>query len=287
MNCFFCSDLHGSEERYSLLFRAVLDEAPDGVFLGGDILPGAVQTLASGISGSDFISHLLKVETLRLRERMGNRYPKFFIILGNDDGRLQEPDLLEGEAMGLWHYLHGRMTSLGPFQVYGYSFVPPTPFRLKDWEKYDVSRFVDPGCVHPADGIHTVPVSEYEMLYSTISEDLRQLTDGHDLSRAVMLFHSPPYDTFLDRAGLDGVKVDHAPVDVHVGSIAIARMIKARQPLVTLHGHVHESAGLTGRWMQKLGETFMFGGGHDGPELALVRFDPHDPASATRELLRS
>jgi hypothetical protein len=29
----------------------------------------------------------------------------------------------------------------------------------------------------------------------------------------------------------------------------------------------------------------MFSAGHDGPELALVRFDPEDPGSATRELI--
>jgi len=34
--------------------------------------------------------------------------------------------------------------------------VPPTPFLLKDWEKYDVSAYVDPGCVSPEEGYHRV-----------------------------------------------------------------------------------------------------------------------------------
>lgn len=42
----------------------------------------------------------------------------------------------------------------------------------------------------------------------------------------------------------------YAPMDVHVGSIALRRFIEARQPLLTLHGHVHESARLTGSWHQ-------------------------------------
>jgi Icc-related predicted phosphoesterase len=124
-----------------------------------------------------------------------------------------------------------------------------------------------------------------EVRYGTILEDLEQLAGDADLSRAVFLFHSPPYETKLDRAALDGRKVDHVPVDVHVGSIAIRRFIESRQPLVTLHGHVHESARLTGEWRDVLGGTHMFGAAHDGPELALVRFDTDTLDGATRELL--
>jgi Icc-related predicted phosphoesterase len=79
--------------------------------------------------------------------------------------------------------------------------------------------------------------------------------------------------------------VEHVPLNVHVGSIAVRRFIEERQPLVTLHGHVHESARLTGSWRDRIGRTHLFSAAHDGPELALVRFDLEDPASATRELL--
>jgi Icc-related predicted phosphoesterase len=79
--------------------------------------------------------------------------------------------------------------------------------------------------------------------------------------------------------------VDHAPLDVHVGSIAIRRFIEARQPLLTLHGHDHESARLTGAWKERIGRTVCLSAAHDGPELALVRFDLARPADATRELL--
>ena len=44
------------------------------------------------------------------------------------------------------------------------------------------------------------------------------------------------------------------------------------RPLITLHGHVHESTRLTGSWRQQLGSTLCFSAAHDGPELALVRF---------------
>ena len=150
-------------------------------------------------------------------------------------------------AAGLWTYVHNRSELFGDYCVYGYSCVPPTPFRLKDWERYDVSRYVDPGCVSPEEGWRTVPVSEHDIRYGTIREDLERLTDEQDLSASILLFHTPPYRTTLDRAALDGKVIDHAPLDVHVGSIAVQRFIAARQPLLTLHGHVHESARITGR----------------------------------------
>jgi Icc-related predicted phosphoesterase len=85
--------------------------------------------------------------------------------------------------------------------------------------------------------------------------------------------------------GLDGKKIDGVPLDLHVGSIAVQRFIESRQPLLTLHGHVHESARLTGHWRDKIGNTHVFGAAHDGPELALVHFDPADLENAERELL--
>jgi Icc-related predicted phosphoesterase len=65
----------------------------------------------------------------------------------------------------------------------------------------------------------------------------------------------------------------------------VQRFIEARQPLLTLHGHVHESTRLTGTWRERLGRTWMLQGAHDGLELAVVRFDPDAPDAATRELL--
>jgi len=79
--------------------------------------------------------------------------------------------------------------------------------------------------------------------------------------------------------------VDHVPLDVHVGSIAIRRFIEARQPMLTLHGHIHEAARITGTWMERIGETVCIGGAHDGGELAVVSFTLSDPAAAERRLL--
>ena len=112
-----------------------------------------------------------------------------------------------------------------------------------------------------------------------------RLTRDDDLSKSIILLHSPPYDTDLDRAALDGKMIDYVPLDVHLGSIAIRKFIEQRQPLLTLHGHIHESARITKTWRGKIGNTSMFTAAHDGPELAVIRFDLDLPHTAERELM--
>jgi Icc-related predicted phosphoesterase len=283
---FFVSDLHGHLDRYRKLFKAVAHETPDAVFLGGDLLPSDLMSLSSSAeAGDDFLRDVLWQGCVQLREEMGEQYPRIFLILGNDDGKLPEAELLAGERENLWQYAYNRRLTWGEFWVFGYAYVPPTPFMLKDWERYDVSRFVDPGCTSPEEGMYSVPISADEKRWSTIQDDLKQLVGDQPLERAILLFHAPPYQTNLDRADLDGKMVDAAPLDVNVGSIAIQRFIKRRQPYVTLHGHVHESARLTGAWQDRIGQTYCFSAAHDGPELALVRFNLASPETASRELL--
>jgi Icc-related predicted phosphoesterase len=284
--CFFVSDLHGKLERYQKLFELIAKAKPQVVFIGGDILPLSMANLSTGSSSSDsFIEGYLAEKFLYLQLELKDEYPRVFIIMGNDDVRSEEIALMSGAAKGIWEYAHNNKFQLGRWQVYGYAYVPPTPFQLKDWERYDVSRYVDPGCFSPEYGKHTVPVPENELRYSTIKKDLEVLAGDDDLGQAIFLFHSPPYKTNLDRAALDGRTIDHAPLDLHVGSVAMRRFIKARQPLLTLHGHVHESARLTGSWQDKIGATYMFTAAHDGPELTVVQFDPADLDHATRVLI--
>lgn len=280
--CLFAADLHGRVNHYRKLFGAIERERPAAVFLGGDLLP---HHWAALLSSEDFISDRLLPGVRHLRSELGKTAPRIFLILGNDDDRASEQRILAGQEEGLWEYVHERWVEFGGHEVLGYAYVPPTPFLLKDWERYDVSRFTDPGCVSPEEGQRTVPVDPDSIRFSTIAADLERLSEDRDLEGSVLLFHSPPYQTALDRAELDDRFVDHVPVDVNVGSLAIRRFIEERQPLLSLHGHIHESARLTGSWRQKIGRTHALSAAHDGPELAVVRFDLDDLENATRELI--
>ena len=285
-NCFFVSDLHGSQNRYFKLFEEIRRDLPEAVFIGGDILPTTRQLLtAPGQESNNFIEHFLQKNFVALKEEIKDAYPRIFLILGNDDSRSEEKKLIDAESLRIWEYIHNTKITFKGFSIYGYSYIPPSPFLLKDWEKYDVSRYVDPGSVSPEEGHRSVEVSLNEIKYSTIAEDIKLLAGDTDLSRAILLFHAPPYKTLLDRAALDDKKIDHVPLDPHVGSIAIQRFIKKHHPLLTLHGHIHESTRLTGSWRDQIGNTHMFSAAHDGPELALVRFSLSHLDKATRQLL--
>ncbi len=281
---YFATDLHGHTDRYLKLFDLIREASPRALLLGGDILPsGAPINRQNSFAAVDFLESFLFPGLEKLKNELSDHSFETLVILGNDDVRLAEQSLIAADGRGLLSYINNRRCQVGSYPVYGYSFVPPTPFFLKDWERYDVSRYVDAQSVHPRDGFHSIPASDYEMDFLTIQDELAALVGDGDLSNAIFLFHTPPYGTALDLAGIGGKMVDHVPLDPHVGSIAVRRLIESRQPLITLHGHIHESYRLSGAWRERIGRTWMFSAAHDGQQLCVVSFDPADPGSARRD----
>ncbi len=281
---FFVSDLHGKLSRYDSLFSEIINSRPAVLLMGGDLLPHAHARGPGRLSAEEFAEEYLPKKFGQLKEKMGNDYPLVLLILGNDDPRFFEPLFIESEKKGLWKYLHMNWVDYKEFRFYGYSMIPPTPFQLKDWERFDVSRYTDPGCIPPNEGSRTVN-PEVDIEHTSIQKELAALTDGHYLNKSIFLFHSPPYKGNLDRAALDGKMFENVPLDVHLGSIAIQRFIEEKQPLITLHGHIHESTRLTGYWSEQSGKTFSFNAATDSPELSIVKFYLQDPGTAKRVLL--
>jgi len=283
LKCIFVSDLHGNINRFRKLFEIIEHEKPDGVFIGGDILPN--QFLIKGdikkFLEEEFFNPIKKVR------KTIDKGIRFFVIMGNDDPKVFEKLFINVDKKKIIDYIHFKTVEFNDFFVTGYSFVPPTPFQLKDWERYDVSRFVDVGVISPEEGQRTTKVSKDITCYSTISQDLEKLSKNSQLEKTIFIFHSPPYNSNLDKADLEGKMVDYAPVDVHVGSIAIRRFIEKKQPFLTLHGHVHETVRLTGEWKERRGKTFSFSAAHDGDELAVIRFDTNDLEKASREIIKT
>ena len=62
--------------------------------------------------------------------------------------------------------------------------------------------------------------------------------------RLIFNFHCPPRDTSLDEAPkLDDEMAIVAHTTAHVGSTAVREAIESVEPLLSLHGHIHESRG--------------------------------------------
>jgi Icc-related predicted phosphoesterase len=83
-----------------------------------------------------------------------------------------------------------------------------------------------------------------------------------DKSNAIFNFHAPPYGFALDLAPeLTKDLVQAADRKIHVGSRAVAKMIEKYQPLIGLHGHIHESRGA-----QKIKRTLIINPGSEYSE---------------------
>jgi uncharacterized protein len=82
-------------------------------------------------------------------------------------------------------------------------------------------------------------------LYQRLSALADQVRDPRS---AVFMIHVPPYDSGLDTAPIldENLRPTVSAGDVlrgPVGSTAVRRLIEERQPLLGVHGHVHEAAG--------------------------------------------
>jgi Icc-related predicted phosphoesterase len=216
----YASDLHGNADAYEALFAL---EA-DAVVLGGDLFPRPHRA-------SDLLEPQLKFVEY-LASKMAAR--RCYWIPGNDDWAAAAA-LLEGKGIPI----HGRAVPFfDGYWIAGYGCVPVTPFRMKDFDRFDGGDW-SPDAV-PARCLRSGPQGIREgtlddvAAQGTIAEDLAGLAGQSDPARTIYVIHSPPWRTKLD------VLYDGS----HVGSPAVRRFIEERRPPMTLHGHIHESPGV-------------------------------------------
>lgn len=86
-----------------------------------------------------------------------------------------------------------------------------------------------------------------------------------DMSRAIFNFHAPPHGTMLDECPkLSDNLVPSTEETISAGSVAVLNAIQKYQPLLGLHGHIHES-----RAVQKIGRTTCINPGSEYTEAIL------------------
>ncbi|MEM1572848.1 metallophosphoesterase family protein [Pyrobaculum sp.] len=73
----------------------------------------------------------------------------------------------------------------------------------------------------------------FDDLFRVTEEDLQRLLSSLSPAPHVLVVHNPPRG-HLDRVG--GVRP--------VGSVAVKRYIEERQPILSIHGHIHEDRGI-------------------------------------------
>ncbi|MGA2465355.1 MAG: metallophosphoesterase [Thermodesulfobacteriota bacterium] len=252
MKVLYTSDLHGEIHLYQELLALTISSSADIVALGGDLLPSFPPTKRyedmlpnQRIFVDQFLFLFLKrmVETTSIKQ--------IFLIPGNWD--LGYPYLFKEPTDGIIDLNQRSYRLKNGYELIGYPFVPPTPFRPKDYEKMDDLEPAwppqkNPSYIRSSDQTDQLtPIDPYLFLRQreTIREDLDRLPKPLHQKRAIYIMHSPPFGTRLDL--IQGGK--------SAGSHSIKAFIEEHQPLLTLHGHIHESPDLSGAYFDRIGET--------------------------------
>lgn len=107
---------------------------------------------------------------------------------------------------------------------------------------------------------HSPRELDEDELYRRVDALASQLSDP---SSSIFNLHVPPYDSTLDNAAeldaeLGVVMLGSEPKIIPVGSTAVRELIERYQPLLSLHGHVHESPGA-----KRIGRTLCINPGSD------------------------
>jgi Icc-related predicted phosphoesterase len=276
MKIFFATDIHGSEICWRKFLNAAAFYKADMVILGGDVtgkvmIPivahnGYWQVTIRGethrvenrealadietqirnrgsypaIVSPDELQHLSEEEgevDRRFSVEMMHSLDRWLdmadtklrggqigcILNGGNDDIFEIDEMIETSPCVT--FAEGKVLDLGGFSMVSMGWTNPTP-----WDTF-----------------REAPEDELAMKIETVAQHVP------DMGRAIFNFHAPPHGTGLDEApALDeNLRPMHGgAVMKPVGSVAVRDAINRHQPLLSVHGHIHESRGV-----KKMGRT--------------------------------
>ncbi|HMH94935.1 MAG TPA: hypothetical protein VK586_28100 [Streptosporangiaceae bacterium] len=299
MKIFFATDIHGSEVCWRKFLNSAAFYKADLVVLGGDVTGKAMVPVTSHngywqvtVRGQ---SHRLEtreeLEAMLTRIRNSGFYPAMVtpdelqhlsqeegavdrrftteMISSLDrwldmaDGKLKGgniPCILNGGNDDIWEiddvidqspcvtFGEGKALDLDGFHLISMGWTNPTP-----WDTF-----------------REAPEDELAAKIEAVANQVP------DMERTIFNFHAPPYCTGLDEApALDAsLRPTHGgAVMKPVGSTAVRDAIRKHQPLLSVHGHIHESRGI-----KRMGRTMAINPGSvygDGVlQGAVIDLDP-------------
>ena len=287
---FFATDIHGSETCFRKFLNAGLAYKAEVIIMGGDMTGKMLVPLVAQAGGKFSFEWLGAAYTLEEADlpnyekqmRMSGCYP--YRTTAEEKAELEiNPAKLKRlfanemrKTVAQWLDLAEERLAKTGTECY---ITPGNDDVLEIDEAFKSSRYVK----NP-EGQLMVVKGEYEMIASGYSnrtpwnspremdEDVllahiqgmsQRLANPH---KAIFNFHCPPFDSGLDTApkidktfkpvtGITGVEM------TAVGSKSVAQAIKECQPLLGLHGHVHES-----RAAIKIGKTLCINPGSEYSE---------------------
>jgi Icc-related predicted phosphoesterase len=274
MQYIFATDLHGNISQYRKLLEFVSDNKVDVVFLGGDLWPkeGGRWYPENEVRTVHAQEAFIKDFFLQYIEELAENAEVFY-ILGNDDFAITQR-LLEHNNERV-HYLNGSKSFRWKgYMVIGYPYVGLTPYLQKDWESWDDfegtvhKNYITQG-YHSTDSGH-VPADYMKPPLNSkyIADDLDTLFGDLRGELVIAVFHEAPYGRMLDVTHESNSYLG----SMHLGSKSLIRAIQKYQPVISFHGHIHESFQESRRYWEQVGDTLMFnpGNGLDDNEISFI-----------------
>lgn len=289
---FFATDIHGSEKCWKKLVNSGNFYDVDLIILGGDITGKGIQALleiSPGVWQTEFLGEDVQVdnqeslENLEDRIRTAGFYP-FRIMpeqLGefrnSEDMRQNVFEELVTDSVHRWLELaEAKLKGTGkriivtagnddPLFV-NKLFMGSSVIMMAERQVINLDNhheMINEGYSNPTPW-NTHREMDEESLFVEIEKQINQVKN---LENAVFNLHVPPYNSKLDEAPLldeNLVPIDGGRTYGPVGSTAVRKAIEKYQPLLGLHGHVHESKGSV-----KIGRTLCLNPGSSYTEGAL------------------
>jgi Icc-related predicted phosphoesterase len=289
----YASDFHGSEAFFRKFLSAALQYNANVLITGGDLTGKAMIPIVHQGNGH-YVGHLFgrkeessTPEELEQFKQTINNVGFYPIVLEKDEAEELEADSIKMgkrfekemcNRIRQWLELFAELIAPKGIPLY---FLPGNDdlFSIDDV----IAEFEDAN-VHNPDGRHFW-IDEHHELVGLSNANITPWRCNRDIEeveltkrlddivgmlehpeRAVMALHVPPYDSGLDVCPeLDeNLQIVHRGGQVlmkPVGSTAVREMIERVQPLLTLHGHIHEAPGHT-----RIGQTLAINAGSEYAE---------------------
>lgn len=292
---FFATDIHGSEKCWLKLVNSGAFYEVETIILGGDLTGKGIQALLEetpGVWKTNFLGEeievndeaaLVKVES---KVRNAGFYPHRFTAeefnqfsaseqVQESVFRLEMNKVIQGwleiaekKLAGTGRRIlvtAGNDDPLYINELFGQSSVV-TMVERQVIQLDENHEMINEGYSNPTPW-HTHREMDEDSLFAVIKQQVEQLKD---VPNAIFNLHVPPYNTKLDEAPLLDEQlrpVDGGRTYVPVGSTAVRKAIETYQPLLGLHGHVHEAKGST-----NIGRTLCINPGSNYIEGALAGY---------------
>jgi Icc-related predicted phosphoesterase len=287
---FYCSDVHGSQLCFQKFLNAAKFYKAEILILGGDITGKAIVPIKR--DGDNYSTSLLGIEqTVRgetelaaLEKKIADMGYYYHVAESQEVEALKaDPSRLDRLFTELMIQRLKDWLSLASERLSGTGvrcFIMPG----NDDREEAIKLLDQPAYASNPDGKVVELDSDHEMIslgYANITpwkcprdvteDTLMTMIEGlvprvKDIRSCVFNMHVPSFDSGIDVTtaldkDLKPVMTSSGPVQISAGSTSVRSAIEKYQPLLALHGHIHESRGVA-----KIGRTICLNPGSEYSE---------------------